>query len=111
MNFRLHLKMGLATALYLSLCGCDTSRNQATAPSIASNLVFPSDELLTNEDEQLGLWDSSRNDFRMGGSPNDDLAAVRLVDVHQREWLWISNGQPREYSSVLTRSVKRGVAP
>ena len=66
---------------------------------------------MSNEDPASDFWDASRNDFRMGGSPDDDLAAVRVVDVYQREWLWISNGKPREYSSVLTRSVKSGIAP
>lgn len=103
------LKSGCAAILFACVWGCSDSHEQAGSLPMSSCLVFPTEEMA--DEGRLHPLDYSRNDFRLGGLPDDDLVSIRVAEVRQREWLWISNGQSREHSSVLTRSIKRGIAP
>lgn len=104
----------IAFAVIGGAAGCGSSRQTADfVPEMAADLVLPQHELLEAPEsgEVDSYWLASRNDVTLGGLPGDRIAKIEFVDVHQREWLRISNGRPREYTSVYTRSRKLGVAP
>lgn len=103
-------------ALFAALAaGCSASSRQANdfVPEMSVDLVLPQHELLAQPsiDDSDRVWLVSRNDANLGNLPGSRLAIFEAVDVHHREWLRISNGRPREYTSVYTRSRKVGVAP
>ena len=97
-------------------CACsrapksDVPSTVAQAPS--PNLVLPSAELAVLADYG-GAIDSAAWEFSRNDEPLDVSRVIyswQLLEVRQREYLNVVNGQPGEFSTVITRSTKRALS-
>ena len=99
--------------------GCSCAHSTVVgSPMIAAappspNLVMPSPELMAmggdwTSDPDPGAWEFSRND---GPAPvSTVIASWQSLEVRQREYLNVVNGQPGEFSTIITRSTKRALS-
>jgi hypothetical protein len=87
------------------------------ADVIASELVMPGNglldlaadgEFLPREDDPSSVWLAARNDEQLGSLPDNGIDGLEVFEVRHREHLRIINGRPREFSTTLTRTLKRG---
>lgn len=120
MNARALLAMTMNAAV---AWGCASSPRAGVATQarfvptaqLLPNLVLPSPELMEMSveadatDSDALAWEGSRNDWRLGAPMTAEFIGHEVLEVRQREFLRTINGQPSEYSSTFTQTIKRGL--
>lgn len=89
------------------------SQKRLETPS--ADLVFASPEMMNMEMRSGGggpngqqPWEQARNDYHLGTPPSPDSGYASSVAILTRNWLWTTNGRPREYSSTYSVSLQQG---
>lgn len=111
---------GLAAATLLSLGGCATTSHHGEiadrragsrlqAEPASASLVFAmrddtsSDPLIPGEGPEF-----NRNDDRLGASAQPGFGNPGFMQIRSRDYLYTSNGRPRDYSTTYISSFQWG---
>jgi hypothetical protein len=127
MEMRDNRRPELAVLALLSLVawigGCASSSRSRTEPvavrhdsqesTLSAGLVFASPETselaMATEDSGLSGWEFGRNDDRMGIPPSSTFGNPGYLRVRTRDYLYTSNGRPRDFSTSMTTTIQQGL--
>jgi hypothetical protein len=102
----------------MALGGCARAAATAHWPAapaagdrVTPGLVVPSPLLLTMAGDEMDRaeWEHARNEVSRRLEPPAGAAERTWLEVRQREHLRTINGRPGEFTSTITRSIRRRV--